>query len=119
MIVEGDSLVVIEIARRLQNGVTIGQVSKKWQWECRLTMLRTWLRDNPALIFLHVKQIGNRVADALANEGVGKVISFHAEENNDKRDGSLWRRCEALTVDDIGRTDGVHPQQLFVPSLPM
>ena len=75
-----------------------------------LTELGRWLRDNPGLFFSHVKWIGNKVADALANEGVSKVISFHAEENNDKRDGSLWRICEALAVNDIGRTHRGHPQ---------
>ena len=43
-------------------------------------------------------------------KGLENVISFHAEENNDKRDGSLWKRCEALVVDDIERIDGGHPQ---------
>ena len=116
---KGDSLVVINIARRLQNGATIGQVSKGQRWECNIIALRSWLRDNPALRFSHVKRTGNRVEDALENEGVGKVSSFHAEETDDKRDGPLWRKCEALAVDNVKKTNVGQPQQLSTPQPPM
>ena len=63
--------------------------------------LRRWLRDNPAIRFSHVKQTGNRVVNVLVNEGVQNASSFHAEETGDKRDDPLWRKCEALVVDDV------------------
>ena len=110
---------VINISIRIHNGATIGQVSKNWKWECSLTTLRSWLRENPALRFSHVKQTGNRSTDALANKGFGKVSSFHAEETDDKKDGPLWRKCEALAVDDVGKIDIGQPQQLSTPQPPM
>ena len=71
--------------------------------------MRRWLKDKPTLVVTHVKWIGNRVADAIANKGLGKRISFHVDENDDaKIDGQLWRICEELAEGDIERIDGVH-----------
>ena len=55
LIVKGDSQEVINIARRLMNGASISQVSRNRRWECRLIVLRIWLRDTPTLLFSHVK----------------------------------------------------------------
>ena len=62
------------------------------------------------LMFSHVKHTCNRVVDALANEQVGKIISFHAEVYDDKRDRAVWRRCKSLVVDEVRRRDGGHRQ---------
>ena len=52
-------------------------------------MLKSWLRYNLALVFSHVKWIGNRVANDLVIEGVGKGILFHGEVHDNKIDGPL------------------------------
>ena len=78
-------------------------------------MLRRWLSDNPTLLFLHVKPSGNKVADALENEGVGKDSSFHAEEVVEKWDVLLWEKCEALVGIDVGWPNVGHPHQMSTP----
>ena len=72
LIINGCAMVIINIAKRIMNGVAINQVSRNWRWESRISTLRTWLRYNPVLMFSHVKRSGNKVSDTLANEGVGK-----------------------------------------------
>ena len=53
LIAEGNLEVVINIARRLMNGASISKVSRNCRWECRLIVLRRWLRDILAL-FSHM-----------------------------------------------------------------
>ena len=72
LIVEGDSMVIINLAKRIMHGVTINQVSGNWRWEGRLLTLRERLRSTPTLVFSHIKRSGNKVADIITNEGVGK-----------------------------------------------
>ena len=86
LIVERESLVITSIARRLQHGATISQVSKNWRSKGRLTELKRLLMGTPVLQFTHVKRNGNRVADALANEGVGIDFPFHVEMISDKNE---------------------------------
>ena len=129
-------MIIINLDRRLQNGVTIGQVSKNWRWESRISELRTWLTANPAIHFSHVKRTSNNATDFLANKEVDKKASFHAEEINNNKDGSLWKCCEEVAEADVwcwqrktvGPCQGqmsVHPRSLedscnhlLSPSLP-
>ena len=39
--------------------------------------------------------------DVLDNEGVDKKDSFHVEEINDNKDGSLWKCCEEVAEADV------------------
>ena len=52
------------------------------------------------------------VADALANEGVRRWKSFHAEKNNDKMDCMLWRRCEELAEKELVNMASNHPHHV-------
>ena len=60
----------------------------------------------PALQFSHVKIMGNKVAGILANEGVDKNNSFHAEGINEKKEHTIWRCFKELAEEDVGRMDG-------------
>ena len=62
------------------NGASTCQVSRNWRGEGRISTLRKWLRDTPALLLSHVKRSGNRLADALTNERVGKERSFNVDD---------------------------------------
>ena len=77
-------MVIINLTQRIMHGATINQVSCNWSWEFRLLTLRERLRNTPALSFSHIKRSGNKVADILANEGVGKACSFHVEISSKK-----------------------------------
>ena len=65
--VEGDSLVITNISKRIQHGEAISQVSKNRRWEGWLTELKRLLLGTPMLQFMDVTRTGNRVADALGN----------------------------------------------------
>ena len=80
---EGDSHIIINIARRLQAGSLTSQVSKNWRWESRLNALTQILTGEEAFLLTHVKRERNRVADAMANAGVESEFSFHAETKED------------------------------------
>ena len=64
---EGDSMVITNIAKRIQHGEAISQVSKNRRWEGWLTELKRLLLGTPTLQFMDVTRTGNRVADALGN----------------------------------------------------
>ena len=82
---EGDSRIIINIARRLQAGSLTTQVSKNWRWESRLNVLRQILTGEEAFLLMHVKWEGNKVVDSMANVGVESEYSFHAETKEDGR----------------------------------
>ena len=84
LIVEGDSMVIINLTRRIMHGATINQVSCNWRWEFRLSTVRERLSNTHALSFSHIKTSVNKVADILTNEGVGKSFYFNAEISLDK-----------------------------------
>ena len=50
------------------------------------------------------------MAYALENKGVGKVSSFHVEETDSKRDGTLWSKCDTLEGENVEKTDIGQPQ---------
>ena len=111
-IVEGHSLVITNISNRLQHGAAIFWVSRNWRWEGRLTELKIMLTGTLTIQFSHVRRDGNMVADALANEGVRRRKSFHAEKNNDKMDCMLWRRCEELAKKELVKMASNHPRHV-------
>ena len=80
LVAEGDSQIIINLARRLQSGALTTQVSKNWRWEGRLSVLRQILTSKEAILLLHVKWEGNKVEDVMENVGVENSLSFHAEE---------------------------------------
>ena len=67
LVVEGDSQIIINIARKLQEGSLTTQVSKNWRWESRLSVLLQILVGEESILLTHVKREANRVAYAIAN----------------------------------------------------
>ena len=96
LLVEGDSQVIINIARRLQHGAATSQVSKNWRWEGFLSELKRILGVPSAIKLSHVRRSGNKLEDALENKGVENHNSFHAKEFDDNRKSLIWDRCEKL-----------------------
>ena len=102
LVAEGDSQIIINLARRLQSGALTTQVSKNWRWEGRLSVLRQILTGEEAILLSHVKQEGNKVADVMANVGVESSLSFHAKEGEDSgKTQKNWHWCSKLAEDDV------------------
>ena len=72
LILEGDSLLIINMARRLQVGSIVSKISKNWHLECKLRALNDILDGHPAIIFQHV----NKLTDSIANKGVLASTTF-------------------------------------------
>ena len=61
------------------------------------------------MVFSHIKRSRNKVADILANEGVGKASSFHVEFHAAKMDNRLWEKCEKVAASKYGGANPNHP----------
>ncbi len=68
--VEGDSLILINAAIRIQAGTTAAKIASSWRLLSRLETLEERLRRPNNILFKHVRRTANRVADRLANQGV-------------------------------------------------
>ena len=109
LVVEGDSQIIINMARKLQAGSLMTQVSKNWRWESRLSTLRQILIGEEALLLTHVKREGNRVADAMANSGLESEFSFHAESKEDKgKSQQVWNGCSKVAEEDMRQNESCH-----------
>ena len=78
IIIEGDSQILINIAKKLLWGTTPEKVAHSWRLEARIKQLSRWLMQHRAVSFNHIKREGNKVADLLANLGTeGHSIPTH------------------------------------------
>ena len=70
-IIEGNSSIMVQMARRLANGQVNGQVSTSWRLASRLDDLRGMIHAHPVVSFCHVIFFyANKAVDLLANAGV-------------------------------------------------
>ena len=114
--VEGDSRIIINIARRLQHGATTSQVLNNWRWEGHLSELKRILAGPSAILFSHVRRYGNKLEDALENKGVESRSPFHAKEFDNNRNRSLWERCKNLVHEDMeSMTEEINHQTQLTP----
>jgi ribonuclease HI len=71
-IVEGDSTLVINTMKRLQNGTRVGKVQCHWRLAHSLQKIQEHLRTLNTVELRWVRRSANALADRLANEGVDK-----------------------------------------------
>jgi ribonuclease HI len=71
-IVEGDSNLVINTTKRLQNGTRVGKVQRHWRLALSLQKIQEHLKTLNIVELRWVRKSANGLADRLANEGVGK-----------------------------------------------
>eukprot|EP00253_Pinus_taeda_P019814 PITA_19814 len=72
LIVEGDSQLLINMDIKIQQGTEAQKVSRSWRMVTRLELLQSWLKDNKAITFNHIRREGNKLADIMANIGVDR-----------------------------------------------
>ena len=70
LIVEGDSLVIINLFKRILNGADSYQISPYWRLSHGLKTIMNLLQPNQALIPSHIRRKANQIADDLANLGM-------------------------------------------------
>jgi ribonuclease HI len=71
-IVEGDSTLVINTVKRLQNGTRVGKIQRHWRLAHSLQKIQEHLRTMNTVELCWVRRSTNGLADRIANEGVSK-----------------------------------------------
>jgi len=76
--IEGDSQIIIEVLRKMDNGKDWEQVAKSWRMVGLIQDMANTLKCIDYKIISHVKREGNKATDFLANWGCqeGKVDSI-------------------------------------------
>ena len=100
IIVEGDSQMVIHLASKLHNCSQSSKVSSSWHLESRIATLRSGLIQGKATTFTHVRRNGNKMADFLANMGVGTCQPFRGQDWNMLSDMTAQSWCQDLISSD-------------------
>jgi ribonuclease HI len=72
VIVEGDSMLVINIVRKLQNGTIVGKIQRHWRLAYSLQKIQEHLQTGIIVELRWVRRSTNGLADRIANEGVDK-----------------------------------------------
>eukprot|EP00253_Pinus_taeda_P001588 PITA_01588 len=99
--VEGDSLILIAIAKRIQAGAKAVKVAKSWRLLSRLEALEEKLHTSHNLCFHHVRRTTNQVADRLANQGVSQSIPYFSGSLDTVEDAQLKQDCISLVQKDL------------------
>jgi ribonuclease HI len=69
-IVEGDSTLVINTVKRLQNGTRVGKVQRHWHLAHSIRKIQDHLQTINTVELCWVRRSTNGLADRIANEGV-------------------------------------------------
>ena len=102
-IIEGDSNILIHMAKRMTNGQTFEKFSPSWCLAYRLDQLRTLLQSYPAISFCHVRREANKAADLLANVGVEGETGFLCDRLEDFGEEEWAQHCRHLASRDVNR----------------
>lgn len=103
--VEGDSLILIAMAKRIQAGAKAVKVAKSWRLLSRLEDLEEKLQTAPNISFHHVRRTANKVADRLANQGVSQSTPSFSGSLNTVDNAQLKQDCIALVQTDLPSPD--------------
>ena len=71
-IVEGDSMLVINTVRKLQNGTRVGKIQRHWRLAQSLQNIQEHLQTGITVELRWVQRSTNGLVDRIANEGVDK-----------------------------------------------
>lgn len=74
IVVEGDSLLDINAARKLQKGSKLGKVTKHWRMAKVTELIVEHLSSLDRIILQVVRRMENTMADCLANYGIDHNI---------------------------------------------
>lgn len=70
--IEGDSLILIIAATRIQAGTSTAKIASSWRLLSRLETLEERPRHPQRITFKHVRHVANKITDRLANQGVNQ-----------------------------------------------
>jgi len=98
--VEGDSQILINMAKNILNGSHAKKIATSWRLEARLEAIELELHRNRAITFTHIKREGNKVADFMANVGVENDHSLITGQLNTILTHDKAQECSHLVQKD-------------------
>jgi len=101
LVVEGDSKLIITLARMIQSGKRAEAIGKNWRMAARLGFLESILRNSPVITFHHVRRKANGVVDAFANHAMKQNDEVVECEWDDLTNPGLKERCSNLAHTDL------------------
>lgn len=84
------------MAKKILNGSQAKKVATSWRLEARLEAIEQKLQSNRAISFTHTKREGNKIADYMANVGVGGNHSLLTGQLNDILSNEEAQECSRL-----------------------
>ena len=112
LVQEGESLIITNMAIRLQVGSTGSKVANNWRLERKLKTLSTILMVNLAIIFQHVRIKSNKLANYIANRKVTQNYAIHYScwDNNIEPDD--MENLKQIAIQDHNISDaGAHESE--------
>ena len=103
--IEGDSQILINMTQKLLSGSPPSKVAHSWRLMARLELIASWLQDKRAICLKHTKRAGNKVADLLANLGVGSTQTLTEGPLTIIHDSKLYQDCTLLVHQDFNPPD--------------
>ena len=91
---------VIHLTSKLHNGSKISKVSYSWCLESRITTLISGLIQGKEVKFTHVRRNDNKMADFLANMGVGVCHPLRVQAWNMLLDMTDQSQCQDIISSD-------------------
>jgi ribonuclease HI len=99
-IVEGDSMLVINTVKRLQNGTRVGKIQRHWRLAHSLQKIQEHLQMGNTVELRWVRRSANGLADIIANEGVNKEGSELDTSWSNIPNGQFRTDCIQLATKD-------------------
>lgn len=100
VIIEADSELVINAAKRISNGTGPEKVTKQWRLTQVLHRIQAHLQELRTLRFIHVRRKANKLADILANQGVSCKDSAIFKRWNTMAQSNLKKLCHNQAKED-------------------
>jgi len=108
-VIEGDSRIIVMMARKLQRDHRVDRITRNWRLEFRAERLAELLACRPSCSFSHVRRNGNRAADILANHGVTADNSFEVVKWPPVNRVDWMTKVERAADKDRECPSGIHP----------
>jgi len=112
LIIEGDSKIIIDLAKKVLNGRYPGKKKPIWCLISPLYIFQALLRPSLTLTPSHIQRIANKVANRLANAGVDSMQHIILHDFRQSRCSPLW-----LQYEDFAQMDGLFNTRLHLHQL--
>jgi ribonuclease HI len=107
VIVEGDSLLIIDMIKIIQRGTQFSKIVFNWRLEASLERVMKLMSNIPVIIPTHVKRSVNKLVDWLENEGINLQSDRWEEAWDPTPTNKMETTCQVLASNDWTHPYGV------------